>query len=139
MKRFLFILFICVIPSMSSLGQGFDVFSYKFYAQYDGQGKDISSTSNYTGLSVTVASWTDFYGNTSYVLFGSESHTVAGMPAFSPLCPVNDQLKFVGIRNGWRVFNYMNTVIVSISSDSNIARVEKYGFNNYLGYTEYRK
>lgn len=133
-----FLLFVLLMAITSAVAQNFEIYNYKFYAQYDARGNKINS--NLTGLMVTINYWTDFYGRTTVTLFGTESNTIAGqvMPSM-PLCPINQQLSYTGTNNGWRVFNWMNTVLVLISSDTNTARVERHANGQYLGYTEYRK
>ena len=132
------LLLLLLVAFVSTYAQNVEVYNFKFYACYDSQGNKMAS--NATGLTVTITYWTDFYGRTTINLFGSESNTIAGqvMPSM-PLCPINQQLSYVGVNNGWRVFNWMNTVIVLISSDTNTARVERHANGRLLNYTEYRK
>ena len=138
MKRYISLIILCLSIFISTQAQNVEVYNYKFVAQYDANGNRVSSNS--TGLLVTITYWTDFYGRTTCSLFGSESNTIAGqvMPAM-PLCPINQQLSYNGTNNGWRVFNWMNTVLVLISSDTNTARVERHANGRLLYYTEYRK
>ena len=137
MKKITLLLFL-LVAFLSTHAQNVEVYNYKFYACYDAQGNKMNS--NATGLTVTITYWTDFYGRTTVNLFGSESNTIAGqvMPSM-PLCPINQQLNYMGVNNGWRVFNWMNTVVVLISSDTNTARVERHANGRLLNYTEYRK
>lgn len=114
-----------------------EVYNFKFYAKVNAQGQNISA--NETGLLVTIVSFTDFYGNTSVTLTGSESNKIGGvtMPGM-PLCPINQSLSYIGMDNGWLVFR-RNHVFVFISQDRRIARVERRIGNGYNGYTEYRR
>lgn len=138
MKQHITLIILCLSIFISTQAQNVEVYNYKFVAQYDANGNRVNSNS--TGLLVTITYWTDFYGRTTCSLFGSESNTIAGqvMPAM-PLCPINQQLSYTGTNNGWRVFNWMNTVLVLISSDTNTARVERHANGRFLYYTEYRK
>lgn len=138
MKKIALLLVLCLTVFISVQAQNVEVHNYKFHAQYNAQGQKMSSNS--TGLLVTISYLTDIYGRTTIILTGTESITIAGIPTpGAPLCPINDRFYYMGTNNGWRVFNWMNTVKVLISSDANTARVERYANGQLLNYTEYRK
>ena len=141
MKRLILSLLMSVMSILPICAQYFgvpEIYRFQFHSKVDSQGQSVSA--NETGLMIVINTFTDFYGNTSITLTGGESNKIGGvtMPDM-PLCPINQNLAYVGTNNGWLVFNWMNSVLVYISQDRRIARVEKRLGDKYVGYTEYRR